>query len=65
MKELDQLKTMWAPKVKRITTLIVPEITHNGNDYSLNNDSWIFKVPFAFRNALDIKYEERKIKNHT
>lgn len=51
---------MWASKVKRKTDLIVPQVTHLGKDHSLNNDFWAFKVTFAFRNALDIKYEERK-----
>lgn len=60
MKELEHLRAMWATKVKREIKLIVPEVTHTGQDNSLNNDFWIFKVPFAFRNALDIKYEERK-----
>ena len=60
MKELEHLRSMWAEKVKRKTDLIVPEITHIGQDNSLNNDFWAFKVTFAFRSALDIKYEERK-----
>lgn len=60
MSELEQLKSMWAAKVKRTTNLIVPKVTHDGNDGSLNNDSWAFKVTYAFRDALDIKYEERK-----
>lgn len=51
---------MWASKVKRKTDLIVPQVTHLGKDHSLNNHFWTFKVAFEFRNALDIKYEERK-----
>ena len=60
MNELKLLRSMWASKVKRKTDLIVPQVTHLGKDHSLNNHIWTFKVAFEFRNALDIKYEERK-----
>ncbi|MDI1300138.1 hypothetical protein [Methylotenera sp.] len=60
MDELEHLKSMWAVKAKRKTDLIVPKITHQNGENSLNNDFWAFKVPYAFRAALDIKYEERK-----
>jgi len=60
MDELEHLKSMWGAKIKRKTVLIVPQITHQNGEGSLNNDSWTFKVPYAFRGALDIKYEERK-----
>ena len=51
---------MWGPKVKRKTDLIVPQVTYEDGQGSLNNDSWAFKVTYVFRDALDIKYEERK-----
>lgn len=60
MNELEHLKSMWVAKVRRKTDLIVPHITYNEQQGSLNNDSWAFKVHYAFRDALDIKYEERK-----
>ena len=60
MNELEHLRSMWAAKVKRKTELIVPQVTYIGRGGSLNNDAWAFKVPYAFRDALDIKYEERK-----
>jgi len=59
MKELDLLKSMWAPKVKRKTELIVPKITYSGMHGSLNNGHWKYRVPYAFRDSLDIKYEKR------
>ena len=59
MKELDHLKSMWSHKVKRKTDLIVPKITYSDTTGSLNNEVWEYKVPFAFRDALDIKYEQR------
>jgi|TARA_B110001469_G_C9558319_1_gene276934 hypothetical protein len=62
MKELDHLRSMWAPKVKRSTELIVPEVTYSNGIGSLKNESWKFEVPFAFRDALDLKYEQR-VKN--
>lgn len=60
MNELNHLRSMWAANVKRRTELIVPQITYDGQENSLNNDSWAFKVHYSFRDALDIKYEERK-----
>ena len=60
MNELDHLKSMWGSKVKRNTDLIVPKVTYIDGQGSLNNDSWAFKVAYAFRDALDIKYEVRK-----
>ncbi len=60
MNELEHLRSMWASKTKRKTQLIVSQVTYDGREGSLNNDSWVFKVHFSFRSALDIKYEERK-----
>ena len=67
MNELEHLKSIWPmkgdgnkTKVKRKTDLIVPCVIYDGKNGSLNNDSWAFKVTFHFREALDIKYEERK-----
>lgn len=59
MKEIEFLKSMWAPKIKRQIELIVAEITYSNNIGSLNNDHWEYIVPYAFREALDIKYEQR------
>lgn len=61
MQILEQLESMWAPKVKRKVPTI-PEVkfdTELGVG-TLDNDDWFFKVPYAFREALDIKFEERK-----
>ena len=60
MNALEHIRSMWAAKVKRSTKLIVPSVTHDGPEGSLNNESWAFRVPYAFRDALDIKYEERR-----
>ena len=60
MKEISHLKTMWGPKIRRSTELIVPRVTFTGADGSLHNEDWHFQVPYAFRDALDIEYEERK-----
>ncbi len=38
----------------------MPRVTYDGKEGSLDNESWAFKVTYAFRDALDIKYEERK-----
>lgn len=58
MNELEHLRSMWTATSKRVTKLIV-DLTYDGNQGSLNNDSWVFNVPYAFRDALDIKYEQR------
>ena len=63
MNELNHLKSMWGPKVKRKADLIVPKVSYEDGQGSLNNDSWAFNVTYAFREALDIKYEERKKNN--
>ena len=55
MQEIKHLKSMWTAKVKRSESLIVPKVSLG----SLSNDSWAFNVPYAFRDALDIKYEQR------
>lgn len=60
MNELKHLISMWSPKVKRKTDLIIPEVTYSELEGTLNNCSWVFNVSFAFRSALDIKYEQRK-----
>ena len=60
MDEIDNLMSMWSQKVKRSTKLIIPEVTIKKLSGSLNNDNWVFEVPYAFREALDIKYEERR-----
>ena len=61
MNELEHLRSMWTATSKRKTTLIV-DLSYEGEEGSLNNDWWEFKVPYAFREALDIKYEERQKK---
>lgn len=60
MTELEHLKSMWSTKTKRSTKLIIPQVTYKNSVGSLNNDNWFFRVPYAFREALDIKFEERK-----
>lgn len=60
MNELEHLRSMWSATVKRATVLIVPQVTYHEQKGSLNNESWAFNVEYAFRDALDIKYEERK-----
>ena len=59
MGELELLKSMWAHKVKRNTKLIVSEVTYDQGKGHLNNDHWHFQVPYAFLDALDLKYEQR------
>jgi len=60
MQELEHLRSMWKHKIKRKTDLIVSRVTYVNMSGSLNNEHWEFKVPYAFRDALDIKYEQRR-----
>ena len=51
---------MWqSGKLCRKTNLIVPKVTYSNMTGSLNNEHWEYKVPYAFIEALDIKYEQR------
>lgn len=61
---LKHLKTMWPSdnksKIKReIATL--PSVYFNSalNEGTLNNENWFYHVPYTFRDALDLKYEQR------
>lgn len=63
--ELKHLKTMWPSaekaKIKREVASL-PTVYYNSvlNQGTLNNSNWYFSVSYAFRDALDIKFEERK-----
>jgi len=59
MQELEHLRSMWKHKIKRKTDLIVSRVTYVNMSGSLNNENWAFQVPYAFRDALDIKYKQR------
>ena len=57
---LEHFESMWAPKIKR-KLVTVPTVSYSAELRigSLNNEDWHFKVPYAFREALDLKYEKR------
>jgi hypothetical protein len=70
--ELEYLCSLWEKankqetgepycKVSRAIKLIVPEVTYYPKEMagSLNNDHWAYDVSYAFRDALDIKFEQR------
>ncbi len=61
MQIVEHLESMWASKISRKTPTI-PEVSYDTelSIGSLNNDDWFFKVPYAFREALDLTFEERK-----
>lgn len=60
IQEIIHLKSLWERnKVNRSESLIVPRVTHTRNAGSLNNSDWAYKVGYAFRDALDIKFEQR------
>lgn len=47
-------------KVRRSLELIVDDVRYVGNRGELDNPEWAYEVPFAFRDALDIRYQERQ-----
>ncbi|KAB7694367.1 hypothetical protein [Plesiomonas shigelloides] len=59
MNEINLLRSMWKDRTKRSTQLIVKGITFNGETGSLNNTHWKYEVGYSFRDALDLKYEQR------
>jgi hypothetical protein len=58
---LKHLESMWAPKIKRKVPTI-PSVKYDTELRvgTLDNDDWYFRVSYAFREALDLKYEQRK-----
>ncbi|MFA0813536.1 hypothetical protein [Microbulbifer epialgicus] len=59
VEEIDLLKSMWKSRCTRDTILIVPKVVHGRLNISLDNEHWAFHVPYAFRDALDIRYDQR------
>jgi hypothetical protein len=60
-KEIAHLKTMWGQQTRRSTHLIIGEILERDNVGSFDgNKHWFFSVGYAFRNALDITYDQRQ-----
>ena len=59
MKILEPLKTMWVPRRKRKLKMIAPVINLPNGGFELDNKDWAFNVPYAFRDALDMRYEQR------
>lgn len=60
MEELEHLRSMWQQKIKRSTKLIIPKVVFEKNTGSLTNTHWAYNIPYAFREALDLKCEQRK-----
>jgi len=58
---LKRLESMWQARVIRKTPTY-PEVHYDPATSmgTLNNPDWAFHVPYAFREALDLKYEQRK-----
>ncbi len=73
MDELILLRNIWGSRRKELKNgepakkivflrkveLIVPRISYENGKGNLHNDHWAYQVSYAFREALDIKYEER------
>ena len=64
--EIERLKLMWAYSPRRTTDLIVSATVllnksepGERDEWVFKNDEWAFLVPFWFRDALDIKYDQR------
>ncbi|MAW08354.1 MAG: hypothetical protein CME61_08780 [Halobacteriovoraceae bacterium] len=61
MNEITHLKKMWKPRAKRSAKTIADPVSLKGLEGSLSNDHWAFNVTYAFRDALDIRYDMRVI----
>ncbi|WP_444905296.1 hypothetical protein ACJJIU_22275 (plasmid) [Microbulbifer sp. CnH-101-E] len=59
MEEIKLLESMWKARSSRQTTLIVPQVNYDRLNSSLSNEHWAFHVPYGFRDALDIRYDQR------
>ncbi len=59
MKEIEHLKTMWSKRSKRSLDLIVDAVVYEDGKGRLVNPHWAYDVTYAFRDALDLKFEER------
>ncbi len=48
-------------RAKKSTKLIVPQVTfcQEARTGNLHNDSWVFHVPYAFRDALGLSFDQR------
>lgn len=71
-KEAEHLEKLWKLateketgeqyyRANKSTKLIVPEVTFSQENRtgSLNNDHWTFNVPYAFRDALGLSFDQR------
>lgn len=59
MHEINLIRTLFGQQAKRTLDLIISSVTYNGSNGALGNDHWHYRVPFAFRDALDIRYDKR------
>ena len=59
MNEITLLKSMWGQKARRKVDLISPISVINGKTL-FDNSHWHYNVHFSFREAIDIRLEERK-----
>lgn len=63
MEIIQFLKSMWPTKekskVQRATALIIPIESLLLGEGNINHSNWSFVIPYAFRDALDVKYEKR------
>lgn len=62
MDELAHLKSLWKQRSKRSADLIIPNVSYSRNIGSLNNSHWAYQVPYAYREALDLRLDERRKK---
>jgi len=59
--KVDGIKKKNGIGISRSDELIVPSVGYANNNGGLNNDHWAYRVPYAFRDALDIKFSSRSI----
>lgn len=59
MKEIHLIRSLFGPQTKRSLDLIVSSVDSNGPSSKFDNEHWYYSVPFAFRDALDIRLSQR------
>lgn len=59
-KEIKHLRSMWKARPRRSNDLIVSEVSLKGINGQIRTDNWAYEIPYGMREALDLKFLERK-----
>lgn len=59
--EMDLLSSLWRPRAKRSALTIAPAVKGKQDPRRVYLEHWAFPLTYAFRDAIDIKLEERTV----